>query len=388
MSEEPITHPFTRREVLALSGAGFYSVPKLSLIGDTCGTLRDFLSQVDRKAIDLKGLGIGSKTLRKIRAAVEFDVDQHLKQMESLEIEPLVFGEETYPASLMSGVHDPPLVLHVRGDRNVLADQAVAVVGTRTPSGSGRQLARRLGEDLARFPFTVVSGLATGIDAIAHEACLGADGRTVAVLAHGLHTVQPVAHRKLAERILFTGGALVSEYPPGVSARKDTFVPRNRIIAALAVATVVVEGGMKSGARHTADFALEYERLILAIPGSPVEPMAALPNRLIREKRAELCRGLEDVLASLPWYSVDGLREALEARAGVITKKAEKALEALGPEARLIMETVGTDPLHVDDLSRRTGLDIPRVLSLVLQMEIEGVVEQLPGMRYVANYRS
>jgi DNA processing protein len=153
------------------------------------------------------------------------------------------------------------------------------------------------------------------------------------------------------------------------------------------MATVVVEGGVMSGARHTADFALEYERLILAVPGSPVEPMAALPNRLIQEKRAELCRGLEDVLASLPWYSVDGLREALEARAGIITKKAEQALEVLGPDARCIMEEVGTDPLHADDLSRRTGLEIPRVLSLLLHMEIEGLVEQLPGMRYVANYQ-
>ncbi len=387
MTDQPVTLPCTSHEAIALSGAGMYSVPKLLLIGTKYVSLREFLHQVERGEIDLKGSGIGGETMKKIRAAACFDMDQHLEQMDALGIVPLVFGEETYPGSLMNGVHDPPLVLYVRGDRTALTDQAVAVVGTRTPSGNGRQLARRLGEDLARFPFTVVSGLATGIDAIAHEACLRAEGRTVAVLAHGLHTVQPAAHRKLAERIIDSGGALVSEYPPGIPARRDTFVPRNRIIAALAMATVVVEGGVMSGARHTADFALEYERLILAVPGSPVEPMAALPNRLIQEKRAELCRGLEDVLASLPWYSVDGLREALEARAGIITKKAEQALEALGPDARCIMEEVGTDPLHADDLSRRTGLEIPRVLSLLLQMEIEGLVEQLPGMRYVANYQ-
>ena len=379
------TLPCTRREALALSLAGMYSVPKLLLIGKKYDNPGEFIRLAERGLA--AGKGIGLKTLDKFRKAALIDVDKELKRMRDMGITPLVFGQEGYPTPLTEGVHDPPLVLYVRGDHSVFSEQAVAVVGTRTPSGSGRCLARRVSEDLARFPFVVVSGLASGVDAIAHEACLKAGGRTVAVLAHGLHTVHPAAHQKLAERIIEMGGALVSEYAPGESARRDTFVPRNRIIAALSIATVVVEGGVKSGARHTADFALEYERLVLAVPGSPIEPMAALPNRLIREKRAELCRGLEDVLASLPHYTVDGLRDALDLRARILAKKAGKVLTSLGPDASLLMEQVGTDPLHVDDFCRLTSLDTPRVLSLLLQMEIEGLVEQLPGMRYVANYR-
>ncbi|MFC1499408.1 DNA-processing protein DprA [Candidatus Zixiibacteriota bacterium] len=377
--------PCTSREALALSLSQMYSVSKLLLTGKQYDSLGELTREAERGRCRIDS--IGNKTLQKFRAAALVDIDHELKRMEKLGITPLIYGEEGYPVPLTEGVHDPPLVLYVRGDCSVLLDQAVAVVGTRTPSGGGRRLARRLGEDLARFPFVVVSGLASGVDAIAHEACLKAGGRTVAVLAHGLHTVHPRAHQQLADRIIERGGALVSEYPPGEPARKSTFVPRNRIIAALSIATVVVEGGVKSGARHTADFALEYERLVLAIPGNPIEPMAALPNRLIREKRAELCRGLEDVLASLPHYTIDGLRDAIDMRARMLTKKAGQALDLLGPDARQLMEQIGTDPLHVDDLCRLTALETSRILSLLLQMEIEGLVEQLPGMRYVANYR-
>ncbi len=378
--------PCTPGEALALSLSKMYSVSNLIHIGEKYDSLREFMRAVGQGGSDVDG--IGTETLKKFRTATLIDVDRELKRMSEMGITPLVYGEEGYPTPLTEGVHDPPLVLYVRGDCSVFPEQAVAVVGTRTPSGGGRRLARRISEDLARFPFVVVSGLASGVDAIAHQACLKAGGRTIAVLAHGLHTVHPTAHRQLAERIIETGGALVSEYPPGEPARKSTFVPRNRIIAALSVATVVVEGGVKSGARHTADFALEYERLVLAIPGNPIEPMAALPNRLIREKHAELCRGLEDVLASLPHYTVDGLRDALDMRARILTKKAEQALTSLGPDARLLMEQIGTDPLHVDDLCRLTDLETSLILSLLLQMEIEGLVEQLPGMRYVANYRA
>jgi len=207
----------------------------------------------------------------------------------------------------------------------------------------------------------------------------------VAVLAHGLQTVQPSAHRPLAHSILDGGGALISEYPLGVEAKKHTFVPRNRIIAGLSTAVVVVEGGAGSGARHTAEFAFEYGRVVLAVPGRPTDSQSALPNQLIRDRRAELCRGLEDVLASLPLHTVDGVQREIDKRARALVRRAERVLKVLGPDARTVFEQLGSEPRHVDDICGTTGLSASTVLALLLRMEIEGLVEQLPGTRYVPN---
>ncbi len=376
---------FEPDEALALSLVGGPSVPRLAAIVERYGSLHAFMSQPDRVLLAEKG--IGPETLHKLRRSQSVDLAKANARMNRAGIVPLIYGHPGYPPALSEGMFDPPLVLYVKGDAGACQEAAVAVVGTRRPSPCGERMARLLGRDLGSFPFIVVSGLATGIDGLAHASCLKAKGRTMAVLAHGHHTIEPSAHRGLARSILETGGALVSEYPWGVEARKHTFVPRNRIIAGLAAATVVVEGGLKSGARHTAEFALEYGRVLLAVPGRPSDPQAALPNELIREKKAELCRGLEDVLVSLPLHQVDGVREAIDARAHILARKAEKALRALGSEAETLFRQLGSDPLHVDDLCNRTGMSPAAVLAALLQMEIEGLVEQLPGMRYVANCR-
>lgn len=378
---------FEPDEALVLSLAGGASVTRMTPVLREFGSLEAILGLPDRVLLQTKG--IGPETLKSIRKTRDVDLDAERRSMERAKVTPLIFGQAGYPDMIYQEVHNPPLVLYVRGDVDLFGEPGVAVVGTRTPSHTGTKMAGRLGEELGGFPFVVYSGLATGVDGLAHEACLAGGGRTVAVLAHGLHTVQPPGHRGLARSIVAKGGAVVSEYPLGEPARKYTYIPRNRIIAALSLATVVVEGGVKSGARHTADFAHDYGRVLLAVPGRPDDPMAALPNRLIREKRAELCRGLEDILASLPLYKVEGVRKALDERAEVLARKARKTLLSLGPDASTILVRIGepgNDPLHVDDICRLTGLDAPRVLALLLQMEIEGLVDQLPGMRYMANY--
>lgn len=372
-------------EALALSLSGGTSIPRLAAIIKRCGSLHNLLNQSDRELLGERG--IGPSGLRKLRRSQTVDVEKADERMRRTGLVPLIYSHPGYPEVLSEGMFDPPLVLYVKGDAGVLQEVGVAVVGTRRPSTCGERMARQLGRDLGGFPFIVISGLATGIDGLAHQACITAKGRTVAVLAHGHHTIEPSAHRQLAHSILDKGGALVSEYPWGVDAQKHTFVPRNRIIAGLSVATVVVEGGLKSGARHTADFALEYGRVLLAVPGRPTDQQSALPNQLIREKKAELCRGVEDIVASMPMHQVDGVQQAIDVRARVLARKAEKLLRALGPEAITLFEKLGDDPLHVDDLCGLTGLSPSSVLALLLQMEIEGIVEQLPGMRYVPNFR-
>jgi DNA processing protein len=299
----------------------------------------------------------------------------------------LVWGQRGYPAAFLRGMSSPPLVLYLKGDPGALVRESVAIVGTRRPTLQGARIARRLGRDLGGTDLAIVSGLAAGIDGEAHRGCLDANGVTVAVLAHGLHTVQPPGHRALARAILDEGGALISEYPLGVEARRHTFVPRNRLIAGLAEATVVVEGGERSGARHSAEFASDYDRVVLAVPGRPSDPQAALPNLLLRERRAEVCRDAADVLASLRPDLLPAVRRAIDHRAAILARQAERAMRSLGEDARALLQAMGTEPAHVDALCARTGMEAAAVLTMLLRMEMENLVEELPGMRWLPNYR-
>jgi DNA processing protein len=372
-------------EALALSIVGGPTVPRLLPLLKRFGGLNGVLSQPPDRLMSLKGVGPGM--VSRIRRAATLDVAAARRRLEGRGVTPLIYGCAGYPEALYRDMNTPPLALYVKGDPNALGREAVAIVGTRRPTAGAIAITRRLAGDLGGLGLSVVSGLATGIDGLAHQGCLEAGGVTVAVLAHGLQTVQPSGHRTLARRILENGGALVTEYAWGVSAQKHTFVPRNRIIAGLSEATVVVEGAERSGARHSAAFAADYGRVVLAVPGRPSDPQAALPNLLIREKRAELCRDAADVLASLRPDQVDGVRRALDARATILARHASNALKALGPQAERLLRVMGGDPVNVDELCARTGMQASVVLVLLIQLEIEGIVEQLPGMRYLPNYR-
>ena len=348
------------------------------------GGLDAFLASPDRDLLHTDG--VGPTTLVRLRRVRGLDPDRIEKDLERRGITAVVRGEADYPLLLEQVMaKTPPLVLYVKGHPGALSVDGIAIVGTRRPSPFGKRFAADLARDAAGQQLSVVSGLAYGIDAAAHMGCLEGKGTTVAVLAHGLHTVQPGRNRGLAREILEGGGALVSEYPPGVPASRHTFVPRNRIIAWLSAATVVVEGREDSGARHTADFAFEADRTVLAVPGRPDDPLAGLPNRLLREDGAAVCRHSADLLASVDPGMAEGVERALRARAAVLRQRAAEALEALGPDARSVMERLDGDPRHVDEVARSTGLPIQRVLELLLHMELEGLVEQVPGMRYLAN---
>jgi DNA processing protein len=379
---EPLLH---RTDALTLAEAGGPSVSRLLPLLQHFGGLDRLLRQNDTTLLTFPG--IGPETVRRIRASRRLDPERIETQLRRREVMALVYGEPGYPGVLTQEVNCPPLVLYVRGDPAALGRPGVAIVGTRRPTPGGEQFTRRLASDLAACDLTIVSGLATGIDGCAHRSALEQKGITTAVLAHGLATVHPSGHRDLARRIVDSGGALVSEYPLKVSPGRHTFVPRNRIVAGLSVAVVVVEGGRESGARHTAHFGNEYQRVVLAVPGRPQDPMAALPNQMLRDREAEVCRGAEDVLASLRPDQVPGVRRAIDLRAGVLVRQAERALRNLGEPARLLMDHIGTDPVDVDRLCERSGLPASEALALLLQMEIEGLVEQLPGLRYLAVLR-
>lgn len=301
------------------------------------------------------------------RAALAFDLDGELRRLEALGARLVARGRSGYP-EILAAAPDAPLALYIRGR---LADvTAVAVVGARAPTAYGRRMARRLAGDLARRGVAVVSGLARGIDAEAHAAALAVGGTTWAVLGSGLDVIYPPENRDLAARIPAEGGCVLSEYPLGTRPHYLSFPRRNRIVAGLSWATLVVEGRTTSGARLTADRAVDYGREVLAVPGPADSPLSETPHRLLRDG-AKLATDAADVIAVLP--------------PGAAMVPAPSPARGERPDAGFenrIMGLLGGDSLSLDELGRLTGLDTPRLSTIMFGLELKDLVASVPGQRY------
>lgn len=302
------------------------------------------------------------------RQALAFDADGEARRSQALGARLLVYGEVDYPA-LLACLPDAPLALYARGR---LGDApGVAVIGARTPTAYGRRAARRLAADLARRGAVVVSGLARGVDAEAHQAVLEAGGKTWAVLGSGLGDVYPPENRDLARRVADGGGCVLSEYPCSTPPAPALFPRRNRIVAGLSWATVVVEGRAASGALLTAKNALDYGREVLAVPGPIDSPLSAAPHRLIRDG-ARPAMSVSDILACLPrGVSLQPL--------ACVPRCAGPSTE--GDEGR-ILSILGGEAVSLDELGRMTGLDMGRLSLIMFGLEIKDLVTAAPGQRY------
>jgi DNA processing protein len=305
------------------------------------------------------------------------EVEREALALERLGGRFLFLGAPGYPA-LLAEIHDPPPVLALLGDPAALAPRAVAIVGARQASGAGRQLAEEIAEGLAQAGLTVVSGLARGIDAAAHLGALRG-GRTVAVVAGGLDRPYPRENAALQARIAAEGGAVLSEAPLGTAPLAQHFPKRNRIVAGLALGVLVVEAAVRSGTLITARLALEAGREVFAVPGHPKDPRSAGGNALIRDG-APLVENAQQVLDLLPDrpLSMPLLRERAERIAPV-----RPAAEASPPgdAAAQIIELLGHAPLAVDELERRCQLSGSALSAVLLELELAGRVETLPGNR-------
>jgi DNA processing protein len=276
-------------------------------------------------------------------------------------------GTPAYPALLAQCV-DAPALLRVRGGFAPQDEIAVAVVGTRNMTAYGERVARDLAGDLARAGVTVVSGLAHGVDETAHRAALDAGGRTVAVLGCGLASFGgSVSRRRLLERVA-EHGAVVSEYDDGAPATTWSFPERNRIVAGLAMATVVVEAGAPSGALITAARALDYDRAVFAVPGSVYAAKCVGSNRLIAEGRARLCRGAADVLAE-----VGAMLPAVDLPRLPLSTVERSLVDALGGEAR-----------HVNELAHDVRRPVEEVAATLTLLELRDLVRCVGDGRFVA----
>ncbi|HET9589328.1 MAG TPA: DNA-processing protein DprA [Anaerolineales bacterium] len=318
---------------------------------------------------ELAEAGLGAKVIERIlQARAEIDLEKLWARIEAQGITILTWEDDNYPGRLRE-IDQPPPVLYVRGE--YLPDDlfAVAIVGTRRVTAYGRQITEELASFLAANGITVISGLARGVDAIAHQTTLKAGGRTIAVLGSGVDKIYPPEHRGLAERM--TGrGAVISDYAPGTPPDASNFPPRNRIISGLSLAVVVVEAGETSGALITAEFAAEQGREVFAVPGSILAPQSKGTNKLIQ-------RG------ALPLLSMNDLMQALDLTRMGEQKAARKLIPADETEARL-MNVLGSEPLHVDEIRNQAELPIEKVSATLALMELKGMVRQVGGMNYVA----
>jgi DNA processing protein len=316
----------------------------------------------------LKRAGMDRRAIRNLTTVrAKLDLDAEMEKLERRNTTVLTWEDDSYPP-LLRQVYAPPPVLYVRGQLLPDDEWAVGVVGTRRATVYGREVTRRLSQDLARSRVTVVSGLARGIDSVAHQAALDAGGRTIAVMACGLDRVYPPEHRNLAHAIL-ENGAWVSDYPLGVPPDAKNFPPRNRIISGLSLGVVVVEAGVRSGALITVDFAVEQGREVFAVPGNILNPTSAGCNRLIHDG-AKMVLGIEDILEELNLTMVE---HQVEVRAAVPADKAEAQL----------LELISDSPTHVDEICRASQLPIQEVSSALAMMELKGMVRQVGGMHYI-----
>lgn len=300
---------------------------------------------------------------RRVAAAV-----RAMDRVEAIAVMP---QDDEYPGDL-SLLADPPFLVFLAGDPRLAAGTGVAVVGTRSPSHYGRDAAAALSNGVAAAGYTIVSGLARGIDTIAHRAALAAGGATIGVLGHGIDLVYPPENRELFASV-GSRGLLITEMPPGEKPLAGNFPRRNRLIAALSRAVLVVEMGLKSGAQHTVTYALELGREVMAVPGPIGSASSAGTNQLIKEG-ARMVTSVEDVVEEL--RGVGSFRPAPPR----VEPQADLPL-LTGDEGR-VLTTLDGEARHVDHLASVLGIEHGALLGVLLELELRGAIEALPGMRY------
>ena len=335
-------------------------------IFDFFPTLRDIFKA---KPQELVTLGLDEENAARITSAKVLDLaSREIERLEKKNFSLITLEDEKYPSSLRE-IFDPPFVLYCAGQINLLECPAVSIVGSRRPTPYGKAVAERLAEDLASRGITVVSGLAHGIDSIAHWGAVKG-GKTVAVLGSGLENIYPRENRSLFQKIVECG-AVISEFPLDSPPLGFHFPIRNRIIGGLSLAIVVVEAAKRSGSLISARLALEQNREVMAVPGNVTSPLSQGTNWLIKAG-AKLVENWEDVVEELP----SSLKEKLFSR----REKTKTDLSSATKREKKVLDCLEIDSLkHIDELVEETGFSISELLALLLNLELNGLITQSPG---------
>jgi DNA processing protein len=329
----------------------------------------------------MKVEGIGSKTAERIAASRDkFDTCAELELARKLGVWIVNMEDSRYPPGLRQ-IYDPPPVLYIKGTLDRVDNLAVGIVGCRRCSIYGQEQSSRLAHLLAASGFTIVSGMARGIDTAAHAGALAAEGRTLAVQGCGLSRIFPPENARLFE-LISASGACISELPLRAEPLAENFPPRNRIIAGLSLGTIVVEAALRSGAMITAKAALESNREVMAVPGKIDSPLSQGPHQLIKQG-AKLVETVEDVLEALGYIG-----EQLKDHAALTAKQATEKVETplfettkfnLKGHEKTVYDALGKEPLHIDQLIADTNLPAGTVNAGVVSLRLKGLIKQLPG---------
>lgn len=317
------------------------------------------------------------------QAVTSFDnwkeVDQNLATLERIGAHMVPLGSDAYPRHLAQ-IHDPPLVLFVKGDLSEQDDLAVAVVGTRRPGGYAKRIARKLSFQIASSGVTIVSGLALGIDGQAHQGAMDAKGRTIAVLGSGLDRISPDSHRPLA-RVIAQNGAVVSEFLPETEPRPSNFPRRNRVVAGLSASVLVIAMPAKSGAGITAKAAVDQNKDVLIVPGPIDDPDFAGSHRWIRQGARPVFDAMDVLEEVLPDAA---LRMGREGPLLVDAKSKQENIKLPADQATVYKE-LGSEPIHIDAIASGSGLTIEQVSTILLELELRNFIVQMPGKMFRLN---
>jgi DNA processing protein len=298
---------------------------------------------------------------------LEKAVEKELHLLREIGGRVITLKDEEYPKRLRD-IYDPPALLYVRGELKKEDELAVSIVGSRKTTPYGRWFTEKVSQELARYGVTIVSGMARGIDSLAHWGAISGGGRTIAVLGCGVDVIYPSENRNLFAKII-DHGAILSEFPIGSPPEGGHFPRRNRIISGLSIGVVVAQASEKSGSLITAGYALEQGREVFAVPGNVGTESSRGTHRLIKEG-AKLVESSEDILEEiLPQWR----------RGGEATPKVEAPRPDLPEEERVLYELLGETPLHIDVMIRESRLDPGKVSSILLNLELKGLVSQWPG---------
>lgn len=324
----------------------------------------------------MKVPGIGEKTVAQLNFAEALrKAEAEMKFIEKHNIDVFLYTDPRYPKRLKN-CNDAPLLLYSRGNANLNKQHVISIVGTRNATDYGRQLCRQLIEELQQYNVLIVSGLALGIDVAAHKECLRLNIPTIGVLGHGHDRLYPSQNRSVAERMLENGGIL-TEYPSGTRPDREKFPARNRIVAGMADATIVVEASIKGGALITAEIANSYNRDVFAFPGRLGDEFSEGCNFLIRNNKAALISCVADVAYSLGWEQNDQAKPKKQLAMPIDLPEDERLIVSILQQHKT---------LAIDELTIQTNMPMSQLAMVLLNMEMQGYITSLPGKVYRLGY--
>lgn len=338
-----------------------------------CGSIEGVFKEKKAKLQKIPGIGLVLADAIRNHNVLE-RAEQEIKFIEKYKIAPLFYLDDDYPQRLKH-CHDSPVMLYYKGKADLNSKRIVSVVGTRNATLYGKKICQDLINGLADHDVLIASGLAYGVDICAHKAALTNDLPTIGVLAHGLDKIYPAAHRSTAEKMLVKGG-LLTEFLSQTQPDRENFPKRNRIVAGMADATIVIESKDEGGSLITADIANSYNRDVFAFPGKVDDEYSVGCNRLIKNNKAALIESATDVLRLMGWEKQKQKKKTVQQKSLFLN---------LSPEEEMVVGILREKPVGIDELCYAAKLNMSKVSMLLLNLELTGVVRSLPGKVYSLN---